>query len=167
MKHIKLFENFGNKFYIVIDDISKLFTNNFKNDGVLKNLKGVSENSDILNVLGTGFECLVIMDKIACLSENNLVKVKYDDIDFLSKDNFKMFKRIKGEELYLLNEYNFFLAISYIMEDGRERFYFDLEKENIYLYNFIISKNFQNILKTEQPSISNIDEFVNYISWDC
>jgi hypothetical protein len=50
MKHIKLFENFGNKFYIVIDDISKLFTDNFKNDGVLKNLKGVSENSDIVNV---------------------------------------------------------------------------------------------------------------------
>ncbi len=163
MKYIKLFENYNEKFYLVIDDVSRLLNSeSFLEKGTLKGLKGISENEDILNVLGTFCDIFIEMDKNKVLEKNNLTKVIYDDINFLCDNNFKNFKRIKSYGLNLYNDYRFFTNY-FSLISMEESYMFDLKKENIELYEFLTSKHFHNIIFTEKPELKNFDELLNYI----
>lgn len=165
MKWIKIFEDFTNngKFYLVIDDVNYLLNNDeFIQKGILHGLKGISANEDILNVLGTNCDIFIEMDENKVIAENNIIEVKYDDIELLSKNNFKLFKRVKGNGLNLLNDYSFFIEISHMIQTDEHHLY-DLSKKNNKLYKLITSEKFITFLKAEQKNFNNIDEYTKYV----
>jgi hypothetical protein len=170
-KFIKLFEDYTNdtlvvtdKFYLLIEDVRTILNNkeSFKK-GILVGLKGISENGDISNLLEyASFDIFIEMDKNKVLLENKVIKIEYDNIDFLSKDNFKMFKRIMAHGLNFLNDYKFFIEVINVYKEGYNKF--DLEKVNPELYELISSKEFANTLRKENKFFNDINEYSNYVS---
>lgn len=165
MKYLKLYEEYSNSdsFYLVIDDVNKLMNNpDFKEKSVLHGLKGISENKDILNVLGTPCDVFITMNKNAVLSENTLVKVDYSDINFLTNNHFQIFKRIKSNGLQFLNDYKFFVQLSYVI-DEYDNFSSRLINEVRDVYDFLISEKFRTFIKAEYINFSNINDFSKYV----
>lgn len=103
-------ENYSKYYYLVLRLNEKTFENLIS--GKFKNLKGISDNVEIINRFFDIRDILLIMDKKSVKELNDIEEVKYYDIDFLVKDSFKNLKRltfdnkdyIKGSENILIKK---------------------------------------------------------------
>lgn len=127
MKHIKLFESYNEYFYLVIDNYKKLFKPEFLNDGVLKNLRGISTNKDIYDSLGTGVECFIVMDMFDTEKINNISMIDYYDADDLVFNNFEKIKRI----MFLENADDKYVFKSLFMKNINSNLLYDIRNNLI------------------------------------
>jgi hypothetical protein len=111
MKHIlsykdKLYEfqlsteNYSKYYYLVLRFDEKTIQNLVK--GKFEGLKGISDSENIINHFFDIRDILLVMKKEAVESLNDLEPIKYDDIEYLSKDNLKILKRL----YQIPNDYN-------------------------------------------------------------
>ncbi len=168
LKHIKLFENYTTlnktttgKFYLVIDDYSKLFNNElFLTQGKLKGLEGISSSSEIKDSLGNG-EIFIEMKEFDTLEINNLLQVNYKDSDFLCANNFKNLKRLlgKGKNLYNNKDFIEFLFANQNL-DFFNFMYQEEKNPNFYIF---IRQNIISMLSNNIPNINSIDNLCNWV----
>lgn len=93
-------ENYSKYYYLVLRFNEKTLQNLV--DGKLVGLKGISDSENIINQFFDIRDVLLVMKKEEVESINNLEPVNYDDVEYLSKDNLKVLKRLYQEP----NDYN-------------------------------------------------------------
>jgi len=99
----KLSDENYNKYYYLVLKFNHITFDSLCN-GKFEKLKGISDNINIINSFFDIRDVLLIMDKKKTDELNTLVKVDYDDVETLSKDNFKIMKRLTNDiDDYSLN----------------------------------------------------------------
>lgn len=102
---IKKFDSFINEYNLSTENYSKyyylvlLLNDNTLNNlytGKLDGLKGISNSTNIINAFFDIRDILLVMDRKDVEELNFIEKINYSDIDALSKNNFKLLKRLYG-----------------------------------------------------------------------
>lgn len=85
-------DNYSKYYYLVL----KLNEDTLNNlvSGKLKDLKGISDSIKILNSYFDIRDLLLVMKKEEVESINDIEKVIYDDVEYLTKDNFSVLDRL-------------------------------------------------------------------------
>lgn len=100
---IKKFDSFINEYNLSTENYSKYYylvlrlnenTLNNLYTGRLDGLNGISNSTNIINAFFDVRDILLVMDKKDVEELNFIEKINYDDIDALSKNNFKLLKRL-------------------------------------------------------------------------
>jgi hypothetical protein len=85
-------DNYDKYYYLVLrfneDTLKNLLS------GKLNGLKGISDNTDIINGYFDIRDILLVMKKESVQSLNEIEKVRYDDLDYLTNDNMKVLRRL-------------------------------------------------------------------------
>jgi len=90
-------ENYIKYFYLVLKDEEETFKSLV--DGEFEGLQGISDSEKIINSFFDIRNLMLIMDKDKVKNLNEIEKVKYDDVDYLTKDTFKVMGRLTGNIL--------------------------------------------------------------------
>lgn len=102
---IKKFDSFINEYNLSTENYSKYYylvlrlndnTLNNLYTGKLDGLKGISNSTNIINAFFDVRDILLVMDRKDVEELNFIEKINYSDIDALSKNNFKLLKRLYG-----------------------------------------------------------------------
>jgi hypothetical protein len=89
-------ENWEKYYYLVLKLNGETIDNLLK--GELKGLKGISDNVKIIDAFFDIRDILLIMNKDEVEKLNKIEKIDYDDVNLLTNNNFKVFKRMSGSE---------------------------------------------------------------------
>lgn len=146
-------ENYNKYYYLVL----RFNDNTFESlcDEKFEDLKGISDNPNIINSFFDIRDVLLIMDKKNSDELNKLIKVDYDDVEKLTKDNFKIMKRITNDS----DDYSIH---SIIYQGFRKHTYYKYTK------NLIVGDKLNKLLKkidTEEYKkvFKYIDKNTHYI----
>jgi hypothetical protein len=91
-------DNYDKYYYLALRLDEKTISNLI--DGKFEGLKGISESTDIINCFFDIRDILLVMKKEDADNINNLEKVKYDDVEYLTKNNFEILKRLYDAKLF-------------------------------------------------------------------
>lgn len=85
-------ENYDKYYYLVL----KFNEDTLKNllSGKLKGLVGISDNTNIINGYFDIRDILLVMKKESVHALNNIEKVRYNDLEYLTNDNMKVLRRL-------------------------------------------------------------------------
>jgi len=115
-------ENYDKYYYLVL----KFNEETIKNllSGELKNLIGISDNINIINGYFDIRDILLVMKKESVQTLNEIEKVRYDDLVYLTKDNMKVLRRLYQVD----DDYS---TGSLLYQGIRKTEYFENYKKNI------------------------------------
>lgn len=86
------YENISNYYFLVLKFDEKTMINLV--NGEFKGLKGISDNINIIHSFFDIRELMLVMDKKSTEHLNKLENVQYDNVDYLTKNTFKVLKRL-------------------------------------------------------------------------
>lgn len=172
IKSFKIYESVNIKyFYLVLRNQPRTFENLAKLK--LDNLKGISDNYNIAKRWFDVRDIILIMNSDDVLKLNTeLIKIEYDNIDLLLKNNLDLFIRIghddKGKRMRNGYDYAIINAIQCILQDiNSNRRNFKLNNKLYDICNFLsapeVYYKITQYFKNKEFEINNLNDLTNQI----
>lgn len=180
-------ENYSKYYYLVLR-LNEETLNNLATKE-LKGLKGISDSIDIINAFFDVRDLMLVMKKEDVEKINEIEKIDYDDIDYLTKNNMEILRRIydaddsysigsllnqcvtklysykytKNKTHQLITLYRKFYALMPITRKTLERNIYDLKNiKTVKNYNDLLEKSYE-IFKKFNISKEDLDIMLKYI----